>query len=176
VTIYKISYCTNSRLLERSAQILQECALTLSSLLKVYRDIKGDSIFDHARRQDLLTAMFSYSVAGLDSVLKQGVRDSLNGANLEYDSSADCIQSPDEFIKITLLLDISIDMIVDDIARLDKIFLHQNKILQETDLSFEGSQMVTNYSTEEIIDSVNYLIEIAENFLKEIDRRLKVAA
>ena len=57
-----------------------------------------------------------------------------------------------------------------------KIFLHQNKILQETDLSFEGSQMVTNYSTEEIIDSVNYHIEIAENFLKEIDRRLKVAA
>ena len=166
-------------MLEKSAQILRECALTLTSLLKVYSDIKRDSIFDHVRRQDLLTAMFSYSIAGLDSVLKQALRDSLmhiSQQKLEYESGTDCIQSREEFIKITSQLDVSIEMIVDDIPRLDKIFAHQNKILQETDLTFEGSQVINNHSKEEIINAINYLIEIAENFLKEIDRRLKVAA
>ena len=78
MSIYTLSYKTSSPLLEKCTLILNECIITLNSLLKIHDEFNEDGTGDQPEKQDLLRAMFVFSAGGLDSLIKQSIKDSLS--------------------------------------------------------------------------------------------------
>lgn len=86
--IYKLTIEPISKELEKSHLILKECILTLNSLLSIHNEIKSQE-----EKEDLLRAMFVFATGGLDSLIKQSIKDALSklievneGANNMFES------------------------------------------------------------------------------------------
>jgi len=73
--LYTIKSEPKATELEKSHLIIKECVLTLNSLLSIHDEIK-----DENEKEDLLRAMFVFATGGLDSLIKQAIKDAL--ANL----------------------------------------------------------------------------------------------
>ncbi|WP_367915785.1 HEPN domain-containing protein [Leadbetterella sp. DM7] len=71
--IHTLKYEIKNPLLEKSHLILKECIITLNSLLKIHDEVKDEV----KEKQDLLRAMFVFSSGGLDSLIKQAIKDVL---------------------------------------------------------------------------------------------------
>jgi hypothetical protein len=74
--------------LEKSHSIIQECILTLNSLLTIHNEIEKSN-----EKEDLLRAMFVFATGGLDSLIKQSIKDALSnvienceGANAMFEN------------------------------------------------------------------------------------------
>lgn len=221
--LYKLTYNVNNPLLEKCNLILRECVFTLTSLLKVHDEIPKN-LEEKTEKQDLLRAMFVFSTGGLDSLIKQAIKDTLSqiidlniGASgifteyverdiqnnkkgdlmvinpkllaqlftspnpreelkkrLVYELTSNSLQSKDQILKIVSYFDIASNSIVDNFAKLNTIFLERNKIIHEMDINFSGDKSRNNRTKEEVLCYINYLLEISEKFLKEVDRRLNI--
>lgn len=86
--LFNLTFNPRSRELEKSQLILKECILTLKSLLSIHNEIKSDE-----EKEDLLRAMFVFAAGGLDSLIKQTIKDALSnlielneGANSMFES------------------------------------------------------------------------------------------
>lgn len=73
--LYEITSNPTITELERSYLIIKECVMTLNSLLSIH-----DEITNLNEKEDLLRAMFVFASGGLDSLIKQAIKDAL--ANL----------------------------------------------------------------------------------------------
>lgn len=86
--LYKISLQPQSVELEKSYLIINECILTLNSLLSIHNEIRNKE-----EKEDLLRAMFVFATAGIDSLIKQAIKDALfklielnEGANAMFET------------------------------------------------------------------------------------------
>ncbi|WP_026838502.1 hypothetical protein [Gillisia sp. JM1] len=86
--IFELTFKPKSKELEKSHLIINECALTLNSLLSIHHEIENVE-----EKEDLLRAMFVFATGGLDSLIKQAIKDSLSnlievneGANNMFES------------------------------------------------------------------------------------------
>jgi hypothetical protein len=86
--IHKLTFEPSSRELEKCQLILKECILTLNSLLSIHNEISAQE-----EKEDLLRAMFVFATGGLDSLIKQSIKDVLSnlieinaGANNMFES------------------------------------------------------------------------------------------
>ena len=70
--LYTIQSDPKASELEKSHLIIKECVLTLNSLLSIH-----DEITDENEKEDLLRAMFVFATGGLDSLIKQAIKDAL---------------------------------------------------------------------------------------------------
>ncbi|MGY3215289.1 hypothetical protein [Mucilaginibacter sp. HD30] len=70
--LHKIVYSPVSKELERCNLIIKECAITLDSLLSIHNEIENEQ-----EKEDLLRAMFVFTTGGLDSIIKQAIKDAL---------------------------------------------------------------------------------------------------
>ena len=87
-SIFKLTFEPKASSLEKSDLIIKECAKTLNSLLSIH-----DEISDPEEKEDLLRAMFVFATGGLDSLIKQAIKDALAilidlnaGANSMFES------------------------------------------------------------------------------------------
>lgn len=71
--VHEISYEVQSISLEKSSLILKECSITLNSILKIYDEVHNEP----SEKEDLLRAMFVFASGGLDSLIKQAIKDAL---------------------------------------------------------------------------------------------------
>lgn len=88
IKLYELKYAPKAKELEKCQLIIQECTLTLNSLLSIHNEIDNPK-----EKEDLLRAMFVFATGGLDSLVKQAIKDALpnlieinEGANGMFES------------------------------------------------------------------------------------------
>lgn len=216
--LYELEFKPTAPELEKCYLIIQECKKTLQSLLSIHNEIA-----DPTEREDLLRAMFVFATAGLDSLIKQGIKDALSnlievseGANLSFKSfveteikdnkqrepkidskllaelltsrnprenlkarlvyylTSNSLQSKDQILQVSSFFDIASDELVKDkdYKGLSEIFIERNKIIHEMDIKFEGDRSRNEREIEATINNINVLLELGEQFIKEVDAKL----
>lgn len=71
--LYDIDFKVESQLLEKSYLIFQECIITLKSLGSIHSEIEKKN-----EKEDLARAMLTFACGGLDSLIKQAIKDTLS--------------------------------------------------------------------------------------------------
>lgn len=88
--------------------------------------------------------------------------------------TSESLQSKDQIFQIASYFDIPTSALCKDIKKLSGIFLVRNNIIHEMDIDFNAkNRNRVSRRRSDIVLSVNLLLETAENFLHEVDKRCR---
>lgn len=188
--------------------------LKLYDLIKVQKITENVTIADNIL--DLYRSALLFASSGLDSLVKQLVRDSLAevisvnvGAeerlriyvekkltrndnmgfkyisralishnprahfldNLIYEITDKSLQSNDELLNVASYFDIPSSTLVNDFNKLRNAFYIRNQIAHEMDFDYKSNSRRIR-KTDELFKSTDYVFEVSNRFIKEVDNKL----
>ena len=189
--------------------------LTLFESTRQNRNAKGTPT---DQEQDLLRAMLVFACAGLDSMIKQVIRDALElvigqsegahgnfqvfvekrlarqgtldprflagvltgtdprkvlVAELVRELTSQSLQSKDQVLRAASYFDIPSNVLAEDIRRLEEIFQSRNQISHEMDVDLNQPNRTRRPRRKAaMIDHTETILQLANTFLTEVDRRL----
>ena len=209
-----------SELLKNSYNLLVNTHNVCNDFLKLYDMIKVQKITEEITIADNILDLYRsallFASSGLDSLVKQLVRDSLAdviriniGAEerfrvyvekkitrndnqsfksisralvsqdprnhfldeLIYEITDKSLQSNDELLNAASYFDISSSTLVKDFVKLKNAFVIRNQIAHEMDFNYKTNSRRIR-KTDELFNSTDYIFEISNRFIFEVDNKL----
>lgn len=210
----------DSKILNNSYNLLINTHKVCNDFIKLYDLIKIQNITEKDSIEvsilDLYRSALLFASSGLDSLVKQLVRDCLadviknnigaeerfrvyvekklsrnDNQNMKtisralvsqdprsyfldeliYEITDKSLQSNDELLNVASYFDIPSPILVDDFQKLKKAFTIRNQIAHEMDFDHKTNKR-RKRTTSELFESTDYIFQISEKFLTEVDNKL----